>query len=130
MKIVNKFILLVMILSVVIVTGCPNPNTLIVEGDEYTLSFDANGGAGVVEPIRGVEGAVVPLTENSFIKAGFLFIGWALTKESVKAYDDKASYTMGTADLTLHALWTQKTHEISFHSNGGTGILSRFLSIS
>ena len=55
------------------------------------------------------------LTANGFMKAGYTFVGWSLTENGEKAYNDKASYTMGTnTEYTLYALWTKETEGLTY----------------
>ena len=87
-----------------------------VTGDNYTLSFEENGGS-EVEDITKVGGSVIgalPTPE----KEGYDFAGW---------YTDEALETQFTSkfqpkeNTTLYAKWTGKNYTVSFHINGGTG---------
>jgi uncharacterized repeat protein (TIGR02543 family)/prepilin-type N-terminal cleavage/methylation domain-containing protein len=73
----------------------------------YTITFDANGGTGSMATQTIDEGASENLTANSFTRSNYTFAGWATTAGGSVAYADGASYTMGGANVTLYAKWTQ-----------------------
>src|SRR3989339_267369 len=72
----------------------------------YTITFDANGGTGSMSDQTIEEGASANLTVNSFTRTSYTFAGWATSTDGVVAYADSASYTMGSANVTLYAKWT------------------------
>jgi len=73
----------------------------------HTITFNANGGGGTMASQTVAEGATVSLTANSYSSGGFAFKGWAKTSNATNAtYSDSASYTMGSTDVTLYALWS------------------------
>jgi uncharacterized repeat protein (TIGR02543 family) len=90
-----------------------------------TLTFNANGGTGVMSPQSIASGAIVNLSANAFTFPGKTFSGWAMNPSGAAAYADQAPYTMGTADVTLYAVWIPNpSHTVTFYPNGGTGTMS------
>jgi hypothetical protein len=88
----------------------------------YTVTFDANGGSGTMTSQSIVSLTSAALSENTFSKTGSYFAGWATTTTGLVVYTDRASYTMGSADVTLYAIWTTTpSYKITFNSNGGSG---------
>jgi len=85
----------------------------------HTVTFDKNDAAasGTMANQTISEGASAPLTANAFTKSGWTFDGWATSATGAKVYANAASYTMGTADVTLYAKWIQKTHTVTFNKN-------------
>ena len=73
----------------------------------YTVTFDANGGTGTMDPQTFQAGIAQALTANAFTAPdGKTFDGWATAADGAKAYDDSASYT-ATGDITLYAVWKE-----------------------
>jgi len=85
-----------------------------------TLTFDSNNGSGATSTQIIATDAVANLTANSFTKEGYTFIGWATSTNGTVAYANGASYIMGSANLSLYAVWA-KTYTITFDLNGGVG---------
>ena len=50
------------------------------------------------------DGTEITLAANTFTRDGWTFSGWATSAGSI-AYDDNSGYTIGTADVTLYAVW-------------------------
>ncbi len=84
-----------------------------------TLHFESNGGSGKMSDITIATDAKEKLSANAFTKTGYDFVGWAETENGSKVYSDGDSYTMGTENATLYALWTPKTYKITYNLNGG-----------
>lgn len=71
----------------------------------YTITFDANGGSGAMNPQIFTYGEPQNLSPNEFTMENKDFLGWAKTSGGSIAYDDNSGYTIGTADVTLYAVW-------------------------
>ncbi len=72
----------------------------------YTVSFDANGGTGTMNPVENLEaGYQYTLPQCAFTKEGFTFDGWALTAQGEKIDDTKIEVN---ANITLYALWQEE----------------------
>ncbi|WP_443977063.1 leucine-rich repeat protein [Treponema succinifaciens] len=71
----------------------------------YTVTFDANGGSGAMNPQIFTYGEPQNLSPNEFTMQNKDFLGWAKTSGGSIAYDDNSGYTIGTADVTLYAVW-------------------------
>lgn len=71
----------------------------------YTITFDANGGSGTMNPQIFTYGEPQNLSPNEFTMENKDFLGWAKTSGGSIAYDDNSGYTIGTADVTLYAVW-------------------------
>jgi uncharacterized repeat protein (TIGR02543 family) len=86
-----------------------------------TLTFDGNGsssGATAAQTIAS--NASATLTSNGFAKTGYTFAGWSTTAGGSVVYLDGASYTMGTSNTTLYAVWTANNNTLTFDGNGST----------
>ena len=71
----------------------------------YTVTFDANGGTGEMNPQIFAYGEPQKLSPNKFSVDGKDFLGWAKTSGGSIAYDDNSEYTTGAEDVTLYAVW-------------------------
>ena len=88
-----------------------------------TVSFNANGGSGNMDPIFATKtnSYVVPI--NRFTPpANSRFLGWSTTSYSDVVYYPGNSIEL-TANTTLYARW-EPIYTISYNSNGGTGYMS------
>ena len=75
-----------------------------------TLTFNGNGAtSGSMAAQTIATNASANLTTNGFIKSGNNFSGWSTTAGGSVTYADGASYTMGTSNATLYAVWTIAT---------------------
>ena len=101
---------------------------VIDEDSRVTVTFDPNGGDGLMEPLKPIIGIPTALTTNSFTREGFTFTGWNTeTDGSGDAYTDEEEVTI-KADLTLYAQWKEEKPEpafvtITFDPNGGDGTM-------
>ena len=76
--------------------------------NNYNITFDKNDDA-ATETMADqtiASGSSAALTACVFTKTGWTFAGWAETSGGVVVYANQASYTMGTANVTLYAKWT------------------------
>jgi len=88
----------------------------------YSVIFDKNDASatGTMASQSIISGASANLTLNQFVKPGYSFAGWATSSTGSVIYSNGASYTMGTASVTLYAKWTANTYTISFNADGGS----------
>ncbi len=82
--------------------------------NEYTITFDSNGGTAVASITQAFGSAVTPPADPT--RAGYTFTGW-LTRP-VPAHHAVAQY------ITLSAQWMVNQYTITFDSNGGTAVAS------
>ncbi len=82
--------------------------------NEYTISFDSNGGSAVADITQDYGTSVSAPADPT--RTGYTFSGW---------YDGSAAYTFTTMpaeDVDLTAHWTVNEYTISFDSNGGSAV--------
>ena len=95
------------------------------QANNNTLVFNANGGTGSMSNMTIATDSSANLTNNTFTKAGYTFIGWSTTEDGEVEYVDGASYVMGTnSSYTLYAVWQANNNTLVFNANGGTGSMS------
>ncbi len=83
---------------------------------EYTVTFDANGGTGVMAPVTTVGNGRYTLPACGFTREGYEFDCWQIGTHS---YPPGSVITM-TGDMTVRAIW-RKYCTVTFNANGGTG---------
>ena len=81
----------------------------------YTVTYNANGGSGTMEPTTN------EIAECSFTYEGKDFVEWNTASDG-----NGTSYTAGdevTDDLNLYAIWEAETpkYDVTYDLNGGTG---------
>lgn len=74
-----------------------------------TVTFDANGGKGEMDPQTEETGTTVKLNENKFTRSGYTFTGWNTKKDGTgKTFKNKASVKLNS-DVTLYAQWKKNS---------------------
>ena len=91
-------------------------NAVISEAAIRTITYNANGGSGTMAPQSVLTGGSAVLRTNTFAKTDEYFIGWANTPSGSVAYDDGATISNITENITLYAIWG---YQITFNGNGG-----------
>ena len=91
----------------------------------FYVSFDANGGNGMMSQQEFKEGDEITLKENIFTRFDYLFVHW-----NTKADDTGTSYNDGQKltlddDITLYAIWKEVDFHVTFKENGGSGFMTR-----
>lgn len=77
--------------------------TLLVK---HTVTFDANGGEGSMEPQVFIQGRDTKLTANTFTRENYKFTGWNTAEDGSGAYyADEGAILELTGDMTLYAQW-------------------------
>lgn len=97
---------------------------VVYEGEDVdtdvTITFDANGGTGTMDPQVVEIGKATQLKANTFTRDGFTFAGWAESKDATAVkYADKATATFD-ADITLYAVW-KESGSGNNEQGGGSG---------
>ena len=76
----------------------------------YTITFNANGGEGSMEPQRFEVGVDTALNTNAFTRENYNFIGWNTAADGSGAtYADAGAILELTGDMTLYAQWQFQT---------------------
>ena len=72
----------------------------------YTITFNANGGEGNMEPQRFEVGVETALNTNAFTRENYKFTGWNTAADGSGAtYADAGAILELTGDMTLYAQW-------------------------
>ncbi|MDA8156922.1 MAG: InlB B-repeat-containing protein [Actinomycetota bacterium] len=94
----------------------------------YTVIYNGNGSTGGSAPAdqnKYQQGRTVTVSGNTgnLARPGYSFSGWnTSTDGSGTAYAAGQTFTMGTEDITLYAVWTSNpTYTITYDGNGNMG---------
>ena len=88
-----------------------------------SITFDANGGQGVMDDFKVSIGTSGILPTCTFIRTGYEFAGWATSSTGAVVYADGASITP-SASMTLYAIWRAEVYTITLDWQGGSGAWS------
>lgn len=89
--------------------------------NQNTVKFNANGGSGSMSSVTVATNGTTKLPQNTFVRTGYEFAGWATSSSGSVAYSDKATYAMGTdSSYTLYAVWNVVNYTISYDTDGGS----------
>lgn len=94
--------------------------------NNYTVSFNANGGTGSMTDQSFAYDVPKNLTANSFARGSDTFLGWSTSATAeTAAYANGQSVsnlsTIADGRVTLYAVWRANTYEVRFDGNGGSG---------
>lgn len=107
-----------------VATSCGDDDDDPVEQvQEFTITYDANGGSGTVAPTKFKPGAQITLSDGSGLTApeGKVFAGWSTSKDK-----EELDVTKITGNTTLYAVWKDaeapdaEKVTITFDLDGGT----------
>ncbi len=95
-----------MLLLLICVASCTEPEVEIIKKYRYGVIFDANGGEGEMESQIFDEQTPSALICNCFTREAHTFAGWANSPIGEVEYIDGAEY-IATANSTLYAVWAE-----------------------
>jgi len=111
-----------LVAAVALFVSCPPPGATT-----YTVTYDGNGftsGSAPTDSNNYLQGAtVIEQGSGTLVRTGHVFSSWnTAANGSGTSYAAGATFTMGSANVTLYALWTQNpTYTVNYNSNGATG---------
>lgn len=95
---------------------------------QYMVSFDANGGTGIMADEAMIIGSAKVLSANRYSRTGYTFAGWSSTSDGALVYTNSTSVidlsTTDGAKVVLYAKWIPYTYTVKFYPNGGTGTMA------
>ena len=74
-----------------------------------TLTFDANGGKGSMDPVTIDAGSTLTVPTNKFTRAGYIFAGWNTQKDGKGSSFKNGAKIKLNRDATFYAQWTKKS---------------------
>ncbi|MDG5815203.1 InlB B-repeat-containing protein [Chitinispirillales bacterium ANBcel5] len=82
----------------------------------YSITLLKNDGTADTVTITAATGEEIEL-DNPFNRDGYEFDGWALSGDGQQEYSDGEKVTVEPDGLTLYALWSANTYEVTFYKN-------------
>lgn len=96
-------------------------NVSVPAWTSYTVSYNANGGAGAPSKQTKWKDQTLVLSSIKPTRTGYSFLGWSTSSTATSAsYAAGANYTTNSG-TTLYAVWKANTYTISYNANGGVG---------
>lgn len=90
--------------------------------NQYTVSYDPNGGSGTMAPDTATYDAAFSIRANEYTKTGYEFVGWNDRADGTGNDWTGWSGTWTSAGgLTVYAQWKAVNYTIQYDANGGTG---------
>ncbi len=83
----------------------------------FTVSFEANGGTGVMADMNVEYGDQATLGANQFSREGYTFIGWSDVAGGEVKYNEGQIFTP-SKDLVLYAAWKVNEYTVELRPNG------------
>ncbi len=97
----------------------------IVTGKSVTYNGNGNtGGSAPIDSTSYLQSAPVTVLANTFNRTGYTFASWnTLANGGGISYAPAASFSMGTADVSLYAQWIINSYSLTY-SAGANGTIS------
>ena len=95
----------------------------------YTLHYEANGGTGKkMDDQIFQHGQILPLNDCTYSREGYDFMGWSMSADNVKQFDNKVEVGFSSllqtsdepkdnAEATLYAVWKEQSVTIGYVSS-------------
>ena len=90
----------------------------------YTVSYNANGGAGAPANQTKTNGTALTLSSSIPTKTGYTFAGWATSASATTAAYAAGSIYTNDANVTFYAVWKRLTYSVQYDLCGGSGNIS------
>jgi uncharacterized repeat protein (TIGR02543 family) len=101
----------------------PASNKVTPVAPGFSITFEANGGSGVMANETETASVATTLTSNVYTYAGYNFIGWNTAANGTgTSYANGAANDFG-ANVTLYAQWSISP-TVTFNANGATGTMA------
>ncbi len=93
---------------------------------KYYVKYNANGGtSATMSNTTHTYDEEKQLKLNTYQREGYEFIGWAISSDGIKKYNDGQSVKNLTSTngytYNLYAKWSAKKYTITYNANGGSG---------
>ena len=95
--------------------------TVTLDRPTYTISYDANGGAGAPSKQTKTHGVDIKVSSTKPTRYGYTFMGWSVPGRGYnEPYYDPGEEVWYDGNQTLVAYW-KKEIQLHYDDNGGTG---------
>ena len=105
---VKKTLIFLVILSSLLLAGCEQP--LVPEPESIVISFEKNDidATGTMVDQIVDSGVLVSINDNTFIKSGWEFAGWATSSSGDAVFDESSNYIILTESTVLYLRYCVK----------------------
>lgn len=112
------------------VPNCENSSVILLyavwNANSYKVSYNANGGQGVMAQSDFIYDKQKTLSKNAFTMDGYSFIGWSKSSASKTAEYTNEQAVNNLTDVSnglvvLYAVWSPNKYTVTFDKQGGTG---------
>jgi uncharacterized repeat protein (TIGR02543 family) len=101
----------------------PASNKVTPTAPGFSITFNANGGLGIMASEKETASGATTLTSNTYTYTGYNFIGWNTAANGTgTSYANGATNDFGVS-VTLYAQWSIEP-TVTFIANGGTGTMA------
>lgn len=111
------------LLVVLIICTFKGGNKVYGANITYTVSYSANKGTGAPAAQVKLKDKTLLLSKNVPKRTGYIFKGWAVSSTAQKASYKPGSAYRSNKSIRLYAVWEAETYKITYHMNGGTGVI-------
>jgi uncharacterized repeat protein (TIGR02543 family) len=87
----------------------------------HTVTFNPNGGSGIMSEQSFIDNIPQPLNTNIFKRTGYVFREWNTSPDGNGTTYMPGNYYLLNDNITLYAQWTANTYTVKFNDNSGTG---------
>lgn len=89
---------IISVIGIMTISGCKN-------NDNYTITFDSNGGSGIMDIQHITAGTAQNLKINTFTRNGYSFCCWNTVQEGDGISYHDGETIIANSDMTLYAQW-------------------------
>ena len=98
--------------------------------NSYRVVFNSNGGTGTMSNQTFTYDVAKKLSKNTFTNGAQYFIKWNTKSDGsgISYQDEEIVSNLVSSDngvINLYAIWGQSIYQVEFHSNGGSGTMSK-----
>ncbi len=84
-----------------------------------TVTYALAGGSSTLPTQSAVQDGLTFTVANTPVRFGYTFTGWS---DGTSSYNQGATYTVGSSNITLTATWSADTLNVTWNSNGGSSV--------
>ena len=88
---------------------------------EYEVTFDSNGGTGIMEPLIVEAEREFEIPAHTFEKEGYMFVGWNTKADGSGTSYGERQFITADSNITLYAIWKINKYNVIFNANDGSG---------
>ncbi len=98
-------------------------DTVLSTQPNVTVTYNANGGYGSMNPQTVTSGQALMLSPNTFSRANYAFSHWNTKPDGSGISYANEGTVFPTASMTLYAQWVKNYYSVNYNSNGGGGVM-------